>query len=92
MLRIVTNVAEITHIAHCVALNTLCGITQKVSNYYTEKCQFFAFILGKFTPDGKKFTQAPPVVPVTNEVWSLYQCLSENMLGYGSKSCTMEKS
>ena len=22
----------------CIALNTLCGITQKVSNYYTEKC------------------------------------------------------
>ena len=25
---IVTNVAEITHLVHCVALNTLCGITQ----------------------------------------------------------------
>ena len=56
MLRIVTNVAEITHLAHCVALNTLCGITQKVSNYYTEKCQFFAFILEKFTPDRKIYT------------------------------------
>ena len=50
---IVTNVAENKHIVHCVALNTLCGITQKVSNYYTEKCQFFAFILEKFTPDRK---------------------------------------
>ena len=63
---IVTNVAEITHLAHCVALNTLCGITKKVLNHYTEKCQFFCVHSGKIYTGQKKFTQAPPVVPVTN--------------------------
>ena len=55
-------------------MQTLCGITQKVSNYYTDKCQFLVFILEKFTPDRKKFTRAPPVVPVTNIIkmaWEL---------------------
>ena len=36
-----TKVCKVTHVAqiiHCVALYTLCGITQKLSNYYKEKC------------------------------------------------------
>ena len=51
-------------IIHCVALHTLCDITQMVSNYYTVKCQIFQS--GKNYTGQKKFTQAPPVVPVTN--------------------------
>ena len=41
-------------IIHCAALHTLCDITQRVSNYYTVKWQFFAFNLEKITP-GRKF-------------------------------------
>ena len=40
--------------------------TQRVSNYYTLYSQFFAFNLEKNYTRQKKFTQAPPVVPVTN--------------------------
>ena len=32
-------------IIHCAALHTLCDITQRVSNYYTEKCQLFTLNL-----------------------------------------------
>ena len=40
-------------IIHCAALHTLCDITQRVSNYYTVKWQFFAFNLEKITPGRK---------------------------------------
>ena len=53
-------------IIHCVTLHTLSDITQWVSTYYTVNCQFFLFNLEIITPGRKKFTQAPPVVPVTN--------------------------
>ena len=36
-------------IIHCAALHTLCDITQRVSNHYTVKWQFFAFNLEKIT-------------------------------------------
>ena len=51
---IVTQVAQITHL---VQDNTLCCIA------YTEGVKLFC---GKFYTGQKKFTQAPPVVPVTN--------------------------
>ena len=52
---IVTQVAQITHL---VQDNTLCCIA------YTEGVKLFHS--GKFYTEQKKFTQAPPVVPVTN--------------------------
>ena len=54
MVCIVTQVAQITHL---VQDNTLCCIA------YTEGVKLFC---GKFYTGQKKFTQAPPVVPVTN--------------------------
>ena len=36
-------------IIHCAALYTLCDITQRVSNHYTVKWQFFAFNLEQIT-------------------------------------------
>ena len=43
-----------------------CDISQRVSNYYTVKGQFFAFYLEKNYSGQKKFTQTPSVVSVTN--------------------------
>ena len=47
-------------------LHTLCDITQRVSNHYTVKGQFFAFKLEKNYTGQKKFTQTPSVASVTN--------------------------
>ena len=50
-------------IIHFVALHTLFDY----SDYYTVRCQFSTFNLEKKMYTGQaKFTQAPPVVPVTN--------------------------
>ena len=51
-------------IIHCVALHTLCDITQRVSNLYTVSS--FRVQSGQNYTGQKEFTQAPPVVPVTN--------------------------
>ena len=68
---IVTHVAQIItlyKIIHCVALHTLSGITQKVSTvkFLHRKVSIFCVHSGKIYTGQKKFTQAPPVVPVTN--------------------------
>ena len=55
MVCIVTQVAQITHL---VQDNTLCCIA------YTEGVKLFHS--GKFYTGQKKFTQAPPVMPVKN--------------------------
>ena len=58
-------------------------ITQKVYNHYAVKCQFCAFNLEKNYVGQKKFTQAPPVVPVTNirYQWVVSKCLQVNFQG-----------
>ena len=63
MVCIVTQVAQITHL---VQDNTLCCIA------YTEGVKLFC---GKFYTGQKKFTQALPVVPVTN---MKYECHVRN--------------
>ena len=68
---IVTHVAQIItlyKIIHCVALHTLSGLTQKVSTvkFLHRKVSIFCVHSGKIYTGQKKFTQAPPVVPVTN--------------------------
>ena len=52
-------------IIHCAALHTLCDITQRVSNYYTVKGQFFTFNLEKITL-GRKFLHR-------HRLWCLWQ-------------------
>ena len=49
------------HCLHWVVLHKRC----QLSNYYTEKYQFCVHS-GKIYTGQKKFTLAPPVVPVTN--------------------------
>ena len=54
-------------------------VLHRVSNYYTVKCQIFAFNLEKFTPGKFFFTQVPLVVLVTNKRYDLahkcYNCI-----------------
>ena len=77
---IVTHVAQIItlyKIIHCVALHTLSGITQKVSTvkFLHRKVSIFCVHSGKIYTGQKKFTQAPPVVPVTNMRYAI--CFDE---------------
>ena len=56
------SVYKIIHCIHCVILHR----RSQIIIHYTVKGQFFAFNLEKNYTRQKKFTQAPPVVPVTN--------------------------
>ena len=56
------SVYKIIHCIHCVILHR----GSQIIIHYTVKGQFFAFNLEKNYTRQKKFTQAPPVVPVTN--------------------------
>ena len=68
---IVTQVAQITHL---VQDNTLCCIA------YTEGVKLFHS--GKFYTGQKKFTQAPPVVPVTNMRYA-----HDAIIAFGEHAC-----
>ena len=48
-------------IIHCVTIDTLCDITQRVSNDYTEKCQFFTLNLEKKITPGGNFLHRHPL-------------------------------
>ena len=52
-------------IIHCVALHTLCDITQSVSNH-TVKWSIFCGTSSKIYTCPKKITRALPLAPVTN--------------------------
>ncbi len=52
-------------IIHCVALHTLLYYTESVKLLH-RKVSFFCVHSGKIYTGQKKFTRAPPVVPVTN--------------------------
>ena len=56
------SVYKIIHCIHCVILHR----GSQIIIHYTVKGKFFAFNLEKNYTWQKKFTQAPPVVPVTN--------------------------
>ena len=51
-------VYKITH--WCVALHTLCGITQSMSNYYTVQCQLFCVQYGKIYTAQKNLHRRRP--------------------------------
>ena len=63
-----TRLYTVLHCIHWVVLHKRC----QLSNYYTEKCQFFAFILEKFTPDRKNLHGHRPWCPW--QIWGMDLC------------------
>ena len=66
-------------IIHCVALHTLCNITQSVSNHIV-KWPIFCITSEKIYTCQKKITRAPPVAPVTNIRYAPQQMIHSDLL------------